>query len=53
MKKVKKTPLQVYLTDNKKGFVKEQTIDREFSSMSDYINSLIDKDQKRVERGNK
>ena len=53
MSKPKKKPLQVYLTEIKRQFVESESITQEFSSMSDYINSLITKDQKRVERGNK
>ena len=53
MAKPKKKPLQVYLTESRKAFIENETYQREMSSMSDFIISLIDKEQKRVERGNK
>ncbi len=49
MVKVIKKPLQVYLTDELKGFVEDQSIIQDIR-MTAYIANLIKADKKRVER---
>jgi hypothetical protein len=49
MVKVIKKPLQVYLTDELKGFVENQAITQDIR-MTAYIANLIKADKKRVER---
>tara|TARA_R110002050_G_scaffold279825_1_gene426609 strand:+ start:181 stop:333 length:153 start_codon:yes stop_codon:yes gene_type:complete len=45
----KKKQKLIYLTDERNDFVKEQASNKG-ESMSTFISSLIDKEQKRVER---
>ena len=45
----KKKPSLIYLTDERKDFLKQQSGSKG-ESMSTFISSLLDKEQKRVER---
>ena len=52
MVKVIKKPLQIYLTDELKGFIEQQAVTQDVN-MSNYVISLIKADKKRVERKSK